>query len=149
MTAAAYGYDGAIADLTEEEAIAIYKAGYWVRPGYDKLYNIFPALAAYMLQVGINVGPVTASAFLQRALNAMSDKGRLYPTLKVDGICGPATRAALSAYIEVRLNDNGDAVLMGVMRSLAVANYIEIAEQTPGLAVFEYGWLRVRALQLS
>jgi lysozyme family protein len=146
-TARAAGYTGAMADMTQAQAIAIYRSVFWQRPGFDRVDAVFKELAQYMLETGINLGPDVPSAFLQRGLNVMSNQGSLYPNIEVDGRCGALTRAALAAYRAARpASESGDVVLMGVMRALAVETYIEIAEANPSQQVFAFGWLRDRAL---
>lgn len=147
-TARAAGYTGAMAAMNLAHAESIYRANYWIAPGFDKIDPIMPGLAKYLLNVGINAGPGTVSKFLQRALNVMNNQGRLYPAVSVDGRCGLETRDALTAYLCARGKDNGVLVLIGVMRSLAAVHYIQIAEVDPSQAVFVFGWLRNRALGL-
>lgn len=148
-TAQAAGYAGALADMTEAEAMLIYRTVFWIAPGFDQINDIMPALAAYMLETGINLGPSTPSGFLQRGLNVMNNQGALYANVTVDGNTGAETRAALVGYRTARpISESGDLVLMGVMRALAVVNYIQIAEANPSQEVWEYGWLRDRALAL-
>lgn len=144
--ARAAGYTGAMADMSPGEAEAIYRQDFWVDPQFDQIDPLMPSLADFLLESGINLGPATPSTYLQRALNVLNNQGMLYPTVAVDGVCGAETRAALTSYLSVRAQDGGLAVLMGVMRSLAAVHYIEIAESNPSQAVFEYGWLRMRAL---
>jgi lysozyme family protein len=146
-TALAAGYSGDLAAMCQDDAIAIYRTLYWETPGFDQIDPIMPELAQYMLEIGINMGPAWPSEFLQRGLNVMNDRAMLYPTVHVDGRCGPLTRSALVSYLAVRpVSQAGGAVLMGVMRALAVERYIGIAERSPVMAMFEYGWLRNRAL---
>jgi lysozyme family protein len=147
-TARAAGYTAAMADMAPAEAEAIYRADFWVAPQFDQIDPIMPTLAAFLLESGINLGPHTPSTYLQRALNVLNNQGTLYPAIAVDGVCGPLTRAALKSYLTVRDLDNGEGVLLGVLRSLTAVNYVEIAEANPSQSVFEYGWLRVRALDV-
>lgn len=148
-TARDAGYTGAMADMTVDQAIAIYRTRFWTRPGFDKIYAILPQLALYMLETGINLGPAVPSAFLQRGLNVLNNQSKLYANVSVDGLAGSLTRAALASYRIARpSSERGDEVLMGVMRALAVVDYISIAEANVTQEVFEYGWLRDRALCL-
>lgn len=148
-TAAAAGYSGQLAEMTESEAIAIYRTLYWQAPGFDLVDPIFPALAAYLLNVGINLGPETPTRFLQRALNAFGYNGTHYAILATDGQCGPLTRASLTAYLAVRpASQNGMAVLLSTLQALVASNYIAIVETDPQEAAFAYGWLRARAFGL-
>jgi lysozyme family protein len=147
--AAAAGYNGDMGAITEAVAIGIYRQTYWQDPGFDLISPILSDLAAYLLEVGINIGPPAAGEFLQRALNVLSNQGKLYATVSVDGQCGPRTRAALTGYCAARpTSQSGSAVLLGVVRSLAVSNYISISEADPSQQAFTYGWIKNRALGL-
>lgn len=149
-TARAAGYIGAMADMTRDIALDIYRPVYWLNPGFDKIDAILPTLGRYLLQIGINFGSGIPGAFLQRGLNVLSNQGSLYPILTVDGVLGKRTRAALVTYLSIRtMAQDGDLVLMGLMRAFSVMRYVEIAEKSPTQAVFEYGWLRNRALSLT
>lgn len=145
-TARAAGYTGAMADMAPAEAEAIYRADFWVAPQFDQIDLLMPTLAAFLLESGINLGPHVPGTFLQRALNVLNNRGSLYASVAVDGTCGPLTRAALKSYLAARSQDNAVGLMMGVMRSLTAVHYIQIAESNPSQAVFEYGWLRNRAL---
>lgn len=143
-----HGYQGAMSEMTEAAALHIYDAEYWLAPCFDVIDEIMPELGQYMLETGINIGPEGPADFLQRALNVMSNQGTLYPMIRVDGSAGPVTRSALTKYLAARQVDAGPSVLLGVMRAFAVVYYVEIAERTPSQAVWEYGWLRSRALEI-
>lgn len=147
--ARAAGYTGAMADMTLQQAMAIFKLFFWTQPGFDQISLIMPDLGRFMLDIGINCGPTVPSMHLQRALNVLNNQGRLYTDLGVDGHCGAMTRAALNAYRMIRNADKGDAVLLGIMRSLAAVRYIEIAESDKTQETNEYGWIAARALSLG
>lgn len=148
-TARRCGYTGSMKDMTKDQALLIYSSEFWLKPGFDQIDAILPELAEYMLETGINLGPQVPSEFLQRGLNVLDNQGKLYGALKIDGQCGPVTRLALSQFLNARASDGGAQVIMGVVRGLAVTRYIEIAEKNPDDEVFEYGWLRDRALKIA
>lgn len=140
------GYTGPMAAMTQDQALAIYRLCFWEQPQFDRIASILQPFGIYMLDVGINTGPQVPGKFLQRLLNVLSRRGELYQRVGVDGSCGPLTRAALIAYRAVRSHDDGDAVLLGGMRGLVVAHYVEIAEADATQETNEYGWL-ARALR--
>lgn len=145
-TARACGYLGPMADMTEAAALGIYRMKFWAGPAFDKIDEIHPALAEYLLNIGINRGPERTSSNLQRALNVLNNAGAAYKTIEVDGHLGPQSLAALKSYRALRKGP-GDLVMLGVMRALTAADYVAIAEADPSQAKFEYGWLR-RALSV-
>jgi lysozyme family protein len=145
--ARAFGYRGAMRDLTADMALEIYRARYWIQPSFDQIDPIHPELAAWLLDTGINMGPAAAGKMLQRWLNALNDGGRLYPDLAVDGMCGALTRHALTVFLSVRGSEGRD-LLPRLCRSLQAARYLEIAEKTPSQERFEWGWVK-RALRTA
>jgi lysozyme family protein len=78
-----------IANLTEEQAIAIYRRHYWDVIGIDRLPE---RLRLAVFDSAVNQGPDTAAELLQRALCRLGAK------LHVDGDIGPRTLAALRNY---------------------------------------------------
>lgn len=141
-TARASGYDGAMRAMPLATAKAIYRARYWEKPGFARVAALSEPVAAELFDTGVNMGPATAVRFLQRALNAFSRNGRDYPSVAVDGLCGPATVSALATYLK-RRGDDGERVLRA-LNSLQGERYIALAEQRPANAAFLFGWLRTR-----
>jgi typhoid toxin secretion A len=144
--ARAAGYSDPMMSMTIEQALAIFRALFWIQPGFDAIADDYPALGRYMLDLGINGGPAAPSKALQRCLNVLNGRGSLYADLLVDGHCGLITRHCLSAYRAYRADQNGDEVLMAMMRGLAAARYIEIAEGDETQESNEFGWQRNRIL---
>jgi lysozyme family protein len=147
--ARAAGFAGPMADMTQDQAIAIYRTIFWQQPHFDAIYTIIPTLAAYMLDIGINLAPAEAGRFLQRSLNVLNNAETLFADLKVDGNCAAKTQAALKAYRVVRAAQDGDLVILGMVRAMAVIRYVELAEANTGDERYEYGWQRARALSLA
>lgn len=86
-TARNAGFTGQMKDLTKAEAIMIYKKNYWLDPKLDKLAEIVPELAAYLFDIGVNMGTITGIKMLQRAISLIKPT----PTLVYDGVLGPKT----------------------------------------------------------
>src|SRR4029450_10330632 len=105
--ARAHGYAGPMAKLPREEAVAIYRRLYWPRPRFDEVAERVPRVAAELFDTGANMGPAVAATFLQRALTALNRGGKDYPDLTPDGRIGPATIAALDAFLEARGKTEG------------------------------------------
>jgi lysozyme family protein len=142
--ARAHGYAGAMAKLPREEAAAIYRRLYWLRPRFDEVAERCPRIAAELFDTGANMGPAVASTFLQRALTALNRNASDYPDLVPDGRIGPATLAALAAFLEVRGTDRGEAVLLRAIEALQGERYLRLAEKRPANEAFLYGWLANR-----
>jgi lysozyme family protein len=141
--ARAAGYAGAMRALPRETAAAIYRRRYWVTPGYDRVEARAPDLAAALLDTAVNMGPVVATGFLQRSLNALNRGARDYADVARDGVIGPATLAALDGFL-ARRAPGGEAVLLKAIEALKGARYVALAEQRPADEAFLYGWLANR-----
>ena len=155
--ARAHGYAGAMAQLPRDEAAAIYRRLYWLRPRFDQVARRAPAIAAELFDTGANMGPAVAATFLQRALTALNRNGKDYPDLVPDGRIGPATLAALDAFLDLRGSSppigsdgggqqktGGEAVLLRALEALQGERYLRLAERRPANEAFLYGWLANR-----
>ena len=142
--ARAHGYSGAMADLPRDEAAAIYRRLYWLRPRFDQVADRAPQVAAELFDTGANMGPGVAATFLQRALTALNRGGKDYPDLVPDGRIGPATLAALDAFLEARGSRGGETVMLRALEALQGERYLRLAEKRPANEAFLYGWLANR-----
>ena len=141
--ARAHGWRGAMRELPRAEAAAIYRRLYWLRPGFDRIAALAPALAGELFDTGVNMGPAVAAGFLQRALNALNRGGRDYPDLALDRRIGPRTVAALEAFL-ARRGAGGEKVLLKAVEALQGERYLRLAEQRPANEAFLFGWLANR-----
>lgn len=137
------GYAGDMRNLPQEEAAAIYRRLYWIKPGYDRLAQIAPLLAAELFDTGVNMGTATATGFLQRALNALNHNQAEYPDIKIDRQIGPATLNALQRFLKSR-GTAAETVLIKAVDALQGAHYIRLAESRPSQEAFLYGWITNR-----
>ena len=142
--ARAHGYAGAMARLPREEAAAIYRRLYWLRPKFDQVAKRAGRVAAELFDTGANMGPAVASTFLQRALTALNRGGADYADLVPDGRIGPVTLAALDAFLESRGLERGETVLVRALEALQGERYLRLAEKRPANEAFLYGWLANR-----
>ena len=141
--ARAHGYAGAMAALPREEAAAIYRLLYWLRPKFDAVAERAPRLASELFDTGVNMGPAVAATFLQRALTALNRNGKDYPDLVPDGRIGPRTIAALDAFLATR-GGPGESVMLRAIEALQGERYLRLAERRPANEAFLYGWLANR-----
>lgn len=142
--ARAHGYSGAMRSLPREEAAAIYRRLYWLRPRFDQVAKRSPAVAAELFDTGANMGPAVAATFLQRALSALNRERKDYADLVPDGRIGPATLSALDRFLELRGRKSGESVLLRALDALQGERYIRLAERRPANEAFLYGWLANR-----
>lgn len=136
--ARAHGYLGDMRDLPLSTAKMIYLEGYWRLLRLDEVERASWPIAAELFDTGVNMGVGVAGQFLQRALNALADAG-----LKVDGVLGPVTTAALRGYLAKR-GGEGEVVMLRALNALQGARYIEITEHDQSQEANAYGWLRQR-----
>lgn len=138
VTARRNGYVGAMSQMPRETAEAIYRAEYFIKPGYDRVANLSPAIAEEMFDTGVNGGMPTL--WLQRMLNVLNRQGRDYADIRTDAVVGPATLAALEHFLKKR-GANGERVLLRGLNCLQGARLIDITEARPKNEDFIYGWL--------
>ena len=144
--ARANGYAGPMRLMPREEAVAIYRRLYWLRPKFDLVAALSPTIAAELFDSGVNMGPAVAVTFLQRALTALNRGGRDYADLLPDGRVGGATIEALSRFLALR-GAGGEKVLLRALDALQGERYLRLAERRPANEAFLYGWLANRVGQ--
>src|SRR6478735_8138403 len=106
-----HGYSESMAKLPRDEAVAIYRRIYWLRPRFDDVAARSPRIAAELFDTGVNMGPAVASTFLQRALTALNRCEKDFVDLVPDGKVGPITLHALAGLIATR-GEGAEEVLM-------------------------------------
>ena len=136
-----------VQELTEKEARAIYLQRYFDDPRLGLIGAVSERIAAEVMDTGVNMGMARAIGFLQRALNLLNDRARLFADIVVDGVCGPATAGALDAVVRHR-GARGVTVLLRMLDTQQGAFYMDLAERRPKDERFVYGWFlhRVGAL---
>ena len=141
--ARAHGYRGDMRSYPREDAVAVYRRIYWLRPGFDRIATHAPKIAAELFDTGVNMGPEVAAGFLQRALTALNRGASDYPDIQVDRRVGDATVAALRTFL-ARRGAGGEAVLLKAIEALQGERYLRLAEQRPANEAFLCGWLANR-----
>jgi lysozyme family protein len=115
--------DWDIENLTEEDAIEIYRQDFWAP------YQDFEdRLAAKVFDLAVNMGHKRAVQILQRALQCLGAK------LNDDGILGPVTKQAVDVA-------NIDLLLVA-LKSEAAGFYRNLATANSSQQRFLKGWLR-------
>lgn len=141
--ARANGFAGDMRKLPRTLAERIYRRLYWEQPGYAFVAEAAPEIAAELFDSAVNMGPATATGFLQRTLNALNRNQKDYPDLKVDRTIGAKTLAALGAFMALR-GKAGKTVLLKAIEALQGERYMALAESRPANEAFLYGWLANR-----
>lgn len=138
--ARSFGYAGDMIDMPREIAYFIYTDKYWDKVRGDDLGSLSPGVAAEVVDTGINMGTGRAARFLQRSLNVLNNRGKLYPDIIVDGSIGPGTLSALTSYLNVR----SDTTLIKMLNCLQGAFYVDLAERREKDEKFINGWFKNR-----
>ena len=139
-TARAYGYKGKMKKLPLDIAIDMYKRGYWDKiRGNELLRTGGYELAHEMFEQAVNMGVGQAGKHLQRVLNALNDRGRLYKDVYVDGDVGANTMRAFYSYSNKRGRE-GMRVLTSYLNALQGEFYISLAQTREKDERFVYGW---------
>ncbi len=136
------GYYGDMRLMPRDFAFSVYCSRYWDSLSGDSLVALSEAIAAEVVDTGVNMGIKRAAKFLQRSLNVFNQEGCLYNDVDVDGDIGPATLTALAAYLELR----DESVMVKALNCLQGAFYIELAERREKDEAFVYGWLKNRVV---
>lgn len=118
-----------IANLTREDAAAIYKRDYWAFGRFGEIYDQDVATKAF--DMGVLCGIQTSVKCLQ---NAASACGHL---TQVDGKMGPGTLAAVNAI------PGGE--MISTLRQEYVEHFRRLIDKRPDLKRYEHGWME-RAL---
>lgn len=122
-----------IKNLTLNDAKEIYYKDFWNTKRLElSLINDEP-IALELFDTSVNMGIVTASKFLQEALNLMNRSQTDWDDLVVDGYCGVET---MKAYKKARKN-----ILLKVLNGLQFCKYKAIVENNKEQEVFFNGWM--------
>lgn len=132
-----HGYLGNMRDMPRTLAETIYMGEYWIRTNISRLRP--HSVAEEVLDSAVLHGPGTAIMWLQVALNAFNDHGKLYADCKTDGILGTKTLEIVAAYMAARGKQDGEAVLVRALNCLQGAYMIELRQED-----FVFGWIRHR-----
>ena len=116
-----------IYDLTRDQAASLFRWQFWGKLRLD-LLPLRPAVILY--DAAVNSGPAQSVKLAQRGYNRCVTYGQ---PLVVDGIMGPATRAAM------QLADTGK--ILSAMLDAREKFFQEIVDNKPSQQVFLRGWI--------
>ncbi|WP_427030886.1 glycoside hydrolase family 108 protein [Halomonas sp. H2] len=133
------GFHGDMRKLPKSLAVKIYEARYWTSIRLDRIAPISATLAEYLFDFGVHSGPGRSAQELQRTLNVLNSRGKLFPDMRVDGAVGPATLSALADYRKHR-GGAGVHVLAESINGVRIAFCRGLAERDERQEDFAYGW---------
>lgn len=140
QTAREHGYTGPMQSLPQGMAQEIYISSYIVKPGFDRVLAVSPALGTKLVDAGVNAGPGRASRWLQQSLNDLSRAGRDYPQIKVDGAIGGQTMLAYQALERKRGRVKACELTLKLLDAYQGAHYASLAKGQAN-ASFLVGWI--------
>ena len=114
--------------LGHDEAAAIYRAQYFVGPGFDQIAALSPRIAEELVDSGVNLGPEWPSRWLQRGLNLLNMRGAWFPDLVVDGNAGGKTRAALQVLLQRRGVRQAEDLVLKALNGFQFGRYVDLTE---------------------
>ena len=135
-----YGYTGNMVDMNISEAYKIYEDRYMRKPNFHLVMVIDEDIGFELFDTGVNMGPGTASIFLQRWLNGFNSIN-LYSDLLVDGRIGNITLNALSIFLKWRGGVLGKKALLRGLNSSQGERYLNITENNKSQRDFLFGWI--------
>jgi lysozyme family protein len=137
-----HGYRGHMETLSYGFAFSIYERDEWQWVSCDELLKIDRQLCEIIFNFAVHSGAHRPSIYLQRILNALNRRGKLYEDIKADGVIGAKTLAALKRYTQRRDIE----VLKTAFLCLQGTFYLRLAENRENQEEFIYGWLKNRLL---
>jgi len=128
-----------IKNLTLERAKEIYYNNYWntKKLNLDDIAKFDDKIAIELFDTGVNQGIVTASKYLQEALNLLNRNEKLFPDMKVDGWVGETTMNNLN-----KLRSYDKPALLKVLNGLQFMRYYNIVKRNPTQEKFFSGWMK-------
>jgi len=122
--------------LTKDHAAAVYRRYFWDRNGLDKIGS--GIISRKIFDIAVNAGSRAAWKIAQKAYNEARRKHYVSKPgpLTVDGVPGPATRAAFNN------NAKLDYQIINELREQQKKFYAGIIIRDPTQKAFELGWLR-------
>lgn len=140
------GYTGDMRDFPYELAYKVYEH-IWNRLRCDDICTHSSRLGLFVFDYGVNSGEYRSALCLQQLLNALNNRGRLYPDIKADGIMGTKSLRSLISYKQER-GQRGLHVLCTAFNSERMTFCVNLAKRREEQEENLYGWL-VRVHDLS
>ena len=140
-----FGYTGAMKDMPRQLAEDIYFHDYVTKPGFAKVMELSPKLAAELTEFGVNCGTGTAARCLQEGLNDLNNGASLWPELAEDGAIGQRSLDALRIFLHLRKAE-GEMVLLRDINCRQHHHYSALVRRRPKDERFFYGWVLNRVV---
>lgn len=109
-----------------------FKSEYWDKINGDRIQN--QPIADETYDQAVNSGWVQAGLFLQRSLNLLNKRARMYADLQVDGVIGNVSLGILN-------NHPNPAAVLKTLNGYQFSHYKDLAEHDETQEDNFYGWL--------
>jgi len=134
---------GGITLLGDDQALdlavrSFYKVEFWDKIKGDYLAS--QIIADELFDTAVIMSPRKAVTFLQRCLNMLNNRQKLYSDIAVDGGIGPKTLSTLTNYLEVR----SEGLMYTYLNVVQGAYFIERVEKREDNEAFARGWIENR-----
>ncbi len=116
----------------QNSVLQFYKQNYWDVNHLDQVIN--QRIASELYDTGVNMGVGTAAQFVQRSLNLLNNRGRLYPDIDVDGKIGPVTLDLINSH-------PNPTHLLICLNGFQFMRYADNAEKKESQEQFMNSWL--------
>lgn len=137
-TARKFGYTGEMKDLPYSVAYTVYES-FWNQCKCDDIAALDDDLAVYVFDFAVNSSEGNAGNRLQRLLNVMNNRGKLYPDITVDGDIGNQTISSLNAFAKAR-GDAGLRLFREAFNALRICLCFDLAERQQSQEENITGW---------
>ena len=137
------GYTGDMKLMPVEVARKIYEDKYWEPLHLSAIEKMSTIVAEELADTGVNMGVARAAKFLQRSLNVLNNRGKIYPDLIVDSQLGAQSLHALGEFLS-RRGLEGESVLYKMLNSLQGSFYVVLSERREKDEKYVYGWFKNR-----
>ena len=138
--AVTHGYTAPMKVMPKTTAAEIYYKDYIVKPGFEPIINISPAVAEELVDSGVNMGPPRPSRWLQESLNALNRDGKDYPDIVVDGQVGPGTILAYQQLQKARGHILACQLIIKLLDAKQAVYYTSLTK----METFTPGWVSQR-----
>ena len=131
--------------VLDRQVSDVYKAEYWDKLGLD----LFPSqiLADVLYDAAVNCGTGKPALWLQKALNALNDQGKLYPDLTEDSGVGPKT-LAVAVDFQKRWPDRVP-ILAAAVLGQRITFHMERTRERPDQEEYARSWFGRVARQMG
>lgn len=137
-TARRFGYMGDMKDCPDDVIYKVYEA-IWNNCHCDDIASFSADLAVYVFDFAVNSGELRAANRLQRLLNILNNRGKLYPDIPVVGGIGPQTIGSLTAFAKIR-GQGGLRLLAEAFNALRIGLCFDLAEKQESQEENVTGW---------